>query len=285
MHNLIPKYLLELKHLIELVFFITLFSILFMNVYKPFSDTVWFSISESQNLVVMLFFYIVAVVFLLISKFILFWVKDVIRVTYIKYAIWMIGEIVVISSIYLLFTNSYFIDGQLFSVDLYWKTVFCISMILLIPYTIYTLYAANMDQKRELDRIINGEALHEHERNNDTGKQMINFHDDNGSLKLSINVGSIYYIESQDNYVKIVYKNSDKLVNYMLRCRTKNIENMVKGSTLFRCHRSFIVNETKIKLLHKDNSSINLTLDDDNLRQIPVSKSYAHRVIQRLPRN
>lgn len=55
----------------ESVAFVSLFSVLFMAIYQPFSVTTWFGFSSLYTFVITLLFYIVGVSTLIISKFLL----------------------------------------------------------------------------------------------------------------------------------------------------------------------------------------------------------------------
>ncbi|MBQ1748113.1 MAG: LytTR family transcriptional regulator DNA-binding domain-containing protein, partial [Bacteroidales bacterium] len=39
---------------------------------------------------------------------------------------------------------------------------------------------------------------------------------------------------------------------YMIRCKMKTVEDSFKGSSLVRCHRKYIVNMDKVKVLRKE---------------------------------
>jgi DNA-binding LytR/AlgR family response regulator len=51
-------------------------------------------------------------------------------------------------------------------------------------------------------------------------------------------------------------------------------ENLTKNSSLVRCHRSYIVNLDKVKVLRKTKEGIFLEMDAINTPDIPVSKTY-----------
>ena len=65
--------------------------------------------------------------------------------------------------------------------------------------------------------------------------RIINLFDHNGILRFSIKESDLYYIISQDNYVRIHSLNNGEMTSYMLRCPLKVIEKSIKGSSLIRC--------------------------------------------------
>ena len=117
---------------------------------------------------------------------------------------------------------------------------------------------------------------------NERAPRMINLHDNNGTLRLTISEESLYYLESEDNYIKVNYKHNDKIATYMLRCRTKSVEESLQGTALRRCHRSYIVNINKIQFVGEEHRMHFITLDDDSIRRIPLSKSYYESVLSSL---
>jgi DNA-binding LytR/AlgR family response regulator len=59
-----------------------------------------------------------------------------------------------------------------------------------------------------------------------------------------------------------------------LRCKPSTIEKSLEGSGMVRCHRSYIVNTGKIRFMGEEHRMHFVTLDDESIKRIPVSKSY-----------
>ena len=99
-------------------------------------------------------------------------------------------------------------------------------------------------------------------------------------MKLSVSSANLYYVESDDNYIKVWYAdNKGDLQTYMLRCRLKTVEESFAGSDLVRCHRKFIVNMQKVKVLQKIGGAYELILDNEAISPIPVTKTYIDKVL------
>lgn len=103
---------------------------------------------------------------------------------------------------------------------------------------------------------------------------LINLTDNNGNVKLSLKMENLLYIESQDNYIKVYYTNGPQLCNYMLRCKIKTVAENFEGTSLARCHRSYIVNMDRIRAIRKEKEGTLIDLDFDGASPIPVSRSY-----------
>lgn len=268
------KYLFRLDFMLSSVMFVAVFSILFMLIYSPFSMAAWFNVTEEQPMFVTIAFYIVAVATMLISKIAMRWVWQRYGISTYIYVSWLIVEAFVITWLYMGFTRV-ILPETVCTSEFTLRVFSCVVAILAIPYTIVSLYAAYRSQKEE-NAIIRY-------RDNLLGSgvaptNLINLSDEKGVVKLTIDIDSLYYMESQDNYVKVCYENDGKLHNYMLRCRTKSIEATLANTTMLRCHRSFIVNTTKINLVRNDKSNPVVVLKHPDIKPIPVSKSYYDRV-------
>lgn len=97
---------------------------------------------------------------------------------------------------------------------------------------------------------------------------------------MSIKLENLLYIEAADNYVVIHYLNGDKRTKYMLRNNLKSIEEKYKGTDLVRCHRSYMINCSNVKLIRRSTEGIMLELDADQNITVPVSKMYAENVLK-----
>ena len=261
----IPKFILNKRYLVGSVLFILSFSILFMAIYAPFSNTAWFSIDSMDKFGMTLAFYIVALSILFISKLIMSSMQDRIRFSYTKYALWIMGEVVAISLFYTYFTWIFVgtLDKPVFIIAS--KAFACVLLILLLPYTILTLYAAYKSKTEELEML-----QYELDLSNESTNiypSLVHLHD---------------YKESQDNYIKIFYENNGKLCSYMLRSRTKTIEENLAETSMVRCQRSYLVNVMKINHIKKGGKVRYIVLSHDDIKPIPVSKNYFKNLIEKI---
>lgn len=276
----LPKFLLDKRYLVGSVFFILTFSFLFMAIYSPFSMTAWFSLSNIEDLGMTIAFYLVALSIMLISKLIMYNSQSRINFTLWKYILWIMAEVIIISIFYTHFTYVFVAPVEESLLNIMTKAFGCILLIIAIPYTILTLYAAYKAKAEELQMLQYEMSLSN--ESSMTYPSLINFYDYNGTLKLTINSDSLYYMESQDNYIKIHYENSGKLCSYMLRSRTKTIEESLADTSIVRCQRSYMVNVMKINHIKKGGKARYIVLSHDDIRPIPVSKSYFKNLISKI---
>jgi DNA-binding LytR/AlgR family response regulator len=158
-----------------------------------------------------------------------------------------------------------------------------VSLILFLPYTVSWLYLSLQDKKLHLARLVQMSKYIEEENYfaiQPDKLNLIHFNDDKGTLRLSIKFNNLYYIESSDNYVNIYYENKGKIARFLLRRSLKSIEESYIDYPLARCHRSYIVNINKVKVLRKDKEGIFLDLDYMDLPDLPISKTYSEQVIK-----
>ena len=112
--------------------------------------------------------------------------------------------------------------------------------------------------------------------------RLIQFRDSQGKHKMSLSEESIFYIESQDNYVQIFYNLEGKMSSYLLRCSTQKIEENLEGTPIVRCRRSFLVNTTKIVRYGKEKGHFTITLDNPSGKTITVTPAYYRTVLTQL---
>lgn len=300
----IPKYMISRRYISVIIAFIVAFSALFMVIYKPFSLAVWFSTSDTLRFSLTILFYVAAIVVLIVSRSTMYALQDRFEISINRYVIWLMAENIAISLLYTIITLSLFPEDGLKFGTLGTRALFCVTMILAIPNGMILFYAAyrakceeleaseyQLQKLREECRRLELMTKHEKELRVEAATQaaaldrsprMINLYDNNNTLRLTISLDSLYYLESEDNYIKVHYKHNDKIATYMLRCRTKSVEEALRDTIMKRCHRSYIVNISKIRFIHDEHRLHFITLDDDSIRRLPLSKSYYESILASL---
>lgn len=272
----VPRILLRRKYLMESILFVALFSVIFMTLYRPFSDTAWFGFVPQQRLFVTLCFYLVAVAAMILSKQLMAHIFLARALTMRTYLVWLTGESVLIALIYAGFTVIFGLRGDSFDWALVGRIVLCVVLILAIPNAILILYGAYRVQTEELNLMRKRLATRQVEPEPES--RTLHFVDNNDIQRVSFEEEDIFYIESQDNYVRIYYALEGRLVSYMLRCRTQKVEEALQATSLVRCHRSYLVNTRKISHYKMEHDRAKITLSHENAKQIPVSKSYYRQI-------
>lgn len=297
----ISKYLVSRGYISSLIAIIVLFSILVLLLYDKYSVAIWFSTEDTLRFSVTMLFYIGAIVILIISRFTMYALQDRVQMTITKYTWWLLSECVIIALLYTIITVSLFPTNGVSTPMISIRAILCVSVILSVPNVMISFYAAYRSKCEELEAtqyqlqkireenvrltaINESDTRHKEQitKQSNDRPRMVNLRDNSGTLRLTINIDSLYYLESEDNYIKIHYKHNDKIATYLLRCKTKLVEQMLQGTGMVRCHRSYIVNIAKIKFVGESHRMHFITMDNDTIKQIPVSKSYYTTLLESL---
>ena len=286
MNRKLPGYLLGKYQLIGTVTFSVLFALIFLNIYIPFSETAWFGLGGSMMFVQTLVFVSSSIALLIISRMLMYQTRKLFELTYIEYVVWCFLEVASIAGVYTWITTDVIANEVLEAMmggegwTIYRRSFMYVLIALGMPYILSGMYFAIIDKNNTI-RLMNYEHVVTDETSR-TGKgmQKITLFDNSGALKMSISPENLYYIESDDNYIKVWYTDSKgQMQNYMLRCRLKTVEESFKGSGLIRCNRKYIVNLSKVSMLRKENEGYVLDLCNESIPNLPVTKTYIDSVL------
>lgn len=275
----VPKQVLQKRFLLRSVLFVSLFSMLFMSLYQPSFGftTTWFGFHSWKQTGVTALFYTVAISTLVVSKLLLFNYSRNHSVTGRRMIAWHIVEFLAIATEYYLFSVIFKL-GSVEIPQLLFRIPLCVALILAIPYSIFWFYAQYKAKKEELELF---KITHKREVM-ESNHPLIQFRDSQGKHKMSLSEDSIFYIESQDNYVQIFYDLEGKLSSYLLRCSTQKIEEDLEGTSIIRCRRSFLVNTAKIVRYGKEHGHLTITLDQPSGKTITVTPAYYRTILTQL---
>ncbi|MCI5719869.1 MAG: LytTR family transcriptional regulator [Bacteroidales bacterium] len=277
--NAIPEYLRGKYQLIGTVVFTALFSIVFLLVSIPFSHNAWFRLGNSIFFFFTLLFALGSLLLVILSKFVMYKTRTKIKMTYLGYVSWDVAEVIIICLAYTFLTVPITKIGwdqfpRILGNSLVYGTISII-----IPYIIAGMYFAINDKNKTI-RLLNYDNVVSDEALAPSQLEKVTLFDNGGVLRLSVNLDNLYYIESDDNYINVWYTDSKgELKRYMLRCRLKTVEESFRGSSLVRCHRKYIVNMQKVRILRKVKDGYELDLGNDAIKPIPISKTYSENVL------
>jgi DNA-binding LytR/AlgR family response regulator len=129
------------------------------------------------------------------------------------------------------------------------------------------LIAQPLETKKEVDGKIEEQPMQE------TTLPTIKIKGTNATEKLELNSNQFLYAEASDNYTTIHYIENELPQKALFRLTIKNLEaqtNMVE--TLFRCHKSFLVNLTQVAHISGNAQGYKLHLQNSTV-EIPVSRT------------
>jgi hypothetical protein len=275
--NPIPHYLNEKQNIIRLIVFTSLFALIFINLYSPFGADRWFDVTRAEFFTYSSLVILTGVMVVVISRIIMYHTgkKHIIKIW--EYLVWIAAEILLMSLVYSLFNKYILKDNRLFT-DLVKISVKNTSLVLLLPYSTMWLYLSWRDKKEQIERMA------EMKLSPGSLTDMIPFYDEKSTLRFSVKLENLLYLQSAENYVTICYLNKGKISKFLLRDTLKKMEESLSGSDIIRCHRSYMVNFDKVKVIRKDKAGLMLELDTPAVTDIPVSKTYVDNVMQTFSR-
>jgi hypothetical protein len=268
----IPSYQNEKQNIVRLILFTSLFALVFINMYSPFGSDKWFNVTRLQFFTYSSLIILTGVLVVVISRIIMYKVSKRHAILLWQYLAWIFAEAFSMSLSYAVFEKFILKDSRLFE-DLVKVSSRNTALVLLLPYSVLWLYFSWSDKKGQIERLAEGQSLPLNTRH------MIAFYDDKGILKFSVKRENLLYLESAENYVSICYINKDKVSKYLLRDTLKKIEETFSGTEIIRCHRSYMVNFEKVKVIRRDRDGLKLGFDDPLVNDIPVSKTYINPVM------
>jgi len=270
----IPSYLTAKTNIVRFVLFTAAFALIFINIYAPFGVETWFNVTELELFIYSSLVILLGMLVIVVSRILMLQFSRKRGLHYGEYAFWIFGEIVSMAIAYTLI-KEFFLEGTEDFLAAFKNTVQITALVILLPYAILWLYLSLQEKNRQLEKLT-------HEPREDVIHfGMIPFHDEKKVLRISLKSEDLLYLESADNYVFIHYLDHEKVNKYMIRNSLKKLEPELIKMGMVRCHRSYMVNFEKVKLIKKEKDGLNLELDVPEKLSLPVSKSYIDYIIRK----
>jgi len=265
----IPHYLIEKRNIINLILFTAFFALVFINLYAPFGSDKWFDLTKIEFFTFSSLVILLGVLVVVISRVLMYLVSKRRVITLLMFFLWIAAEIFAMALFYALFEKFALHDKREF-IHLINISARSSALVLLLPYSVSWLYLSWHDKKEQIRILAEG---------NNT-PDMIPFYDDRSVLKFSVKRDGLLYLEASENYITICYLNKGKVSKYLLRSTMKKLEENFAGTNIIRCHRSYMVNFEKVKVIRKEKEGLKLELDNPEVMDIPLSKTYLTNVMQ-----
>lgn len=277
----LPSYFLERRNVVRMIFFTTVYSLVFINIFRPFNSESWIPNGNSTNyLMYSSLMVVVGMIVISLSRLIMHYFVKKIQIGYTEYVIWLIFESFMLAAFYVFiaykvgFVENYLADTPNATLwvalfEIFRKAAINTIWMLLIPYTISLLFLSNEDLRRKLV---------ESERK-PSGK-IIQFKDAKGEMRFSTALENILYIEAEDNYVNIKYVSNNGVSDFLLRNNLKRIEKDLLNTPLLRCHRSYMINLLHVTSIKNDQNDFYLEFDTTSIKGVTLTKTYYDTVIE-----
>lgn len=276
--KVVDKYMTNKSNLVRLIVFTAIFSLCFINLYCPFDSMTWYEeMSRPKYFLISSLLVLVGILVIAFSRFLMYRFVRKHSLYYLEYAVWVVAEVFVLSACYTCMTIAVNDNLSWWSwhdvIEVFKSANINTFLVILLPYSVSWLYFSYEDKKRRLQRI-------EESMKPTKDNVVLQFRDEKGEIRFSVASNKIVYIESADNYVIINYESNNKMTNFMLRNTLKRVAHELKDTPIKRCHRSYMVNFERITALRRKNDEVNLEFDMVDIKNIPVSKTYANEMTE-----
>jgi hypothetical protein len=269
----IPSFLYEKHNIVRLILFTSLFALVFINIYSPFGADRWFKLDQLEFFTYSSMTILAGVLVVVFSRIIMYHFCKRQTLILWQYLVWIFVEVLAMALFYALFEKFILKDIREF-ITIIKVSAQHTALVLLLPYSVSWLYFSWKDKQEQIERLADIQAFSSNTRD------MLPFYDEKGILKFSIKKENLLFLEAAENYVNIYYLNKGKVSRYLLRDTLKKAEDNFAGTEIIRCHRSYMVNFEKVKVIRKDKDGLKLELDNPSVIDIPVSKTYVNSIMQ-----
>jgi hypothetical protein len=189
---------------------------------------------------------------------------------YILHTLWICAMIAVVNT----FIDKMFICPDKPLVEVIFHIIIQVGTTGIIPITIMALvFRSNLLQenlKSALSATQELEKIQQLKKEVSKNNNQVTIHTDT-SESLTFNLPDLLFIEADDNYSTVYWKNGHGLERKLLRVNLKSIENQLNNSFTIRCHRSYIVNVHAISAITGNTNGYKLQIRDSDF-SIPVSR-------------
>lgn len=241
------------------------FFLLFVVFYEPFEIKALLTMENSSFTFNVTMLFCILLVTMSITRCWLYFIGKVRSLSRIEYALWCVAE-VLIASLFMALYLSLMMDIAPPYYELVGKALKITAATCIYPY-LFTW--VGLEAKGRIDSLS--------QRNDDNS--LIRFYDEYKKLRFVIAPEAVLYIKSEDNYAQIHYLDKGKPQKFILRSSMKALEDTLKQHGLIRCHRSYFVNPSFIKIVHRnDAGQIVAELNQEGYESIPISQKYQDQI-------
>ncbi len=257
-----------------------IFVAIFLLVFQPFQD-VFFANSPFINagfgIVVSL---VLAFNHFLISKILPI---DLKKWTIGKSIAWTMYDVLAVILGVFIYKN-FWTNFDAFTWKELWKVTYSTLLLAIIPVMISTILLENWLLRRNLRRasqlqqsVQQQQPVLIQQEATSVPQDTITLYSDNKSEWIKLRPKDLILLESADNYVSIHYRENDKVQKKLLRSTLTRLEDQITIPSIFRCHRSYMVNLNQIKQVEGNSRGLQLDLLDIP-QKIPVSRKYVKAI-------
>ena len=212
-----------------------IFALLFVVFYEPFEIKSLLTMENSSFTfnVTMLFCILLAAIS--ITRSWLYFIGKFRNLSRVEYALWCIAEVLV-ASLFMALYLSLMMSSAPPYYELVGRALKITAATCVYP---YVFIWAGMEANTKIATLS--------QKSDDNS--LIRFYDEYKKLRLVIAPEAVLFIKSEDNYAQINYMDKGNPQKFILRSSMKALEDTLKQHGLIRCHRSYSVNPSFIKIV------------------------------------
>lgn len=283
----IPKSIFTISKQALVVFVMAVTTVIFITIFRPFRiyESLDFLVSqkpvhlidstEDAFYLAMTSVVLLGSLMVLCSRIIL--VKSMReKLSYRGFLLWCGLEFVVVALGITIWSSALFHPGSTGIFSLFLKVLGRTTCILFIPYVFCWLYIIIIDKASQLKAL--RESLDKDEVANQ--KAHIILYDDHNEMRLTVKREDMVMIESADNYLCVWYLNNEQIKKTMIRNTMKRVAEQLSDSCMQRCHRSYMINMDRVKILRRDKEGVFIEFGIDGVFDVPISKTYLQNITE-----
>lgn len=256
------------------VFGIALFGLIFLWTFEPYG---LYNLTTFDEKALAIGLYTGIGLLLLIFQFFLLQNIFIRKYTLGITILWIILSFLIIGTSSFIINTFLYNEGRFyFSIFIYFQGM--ILSINIIPVILFVLIHYNLTLRKRLRMAVQINSSIQNKSQNTVKGQIVVLNSENRNDKLELSLNSLLFITSVDNYIDVYYIDNriikHKLLRYSLAAIEQDNPNI---ADLFRCHKSYIVNKTKIDSITGNAAGYKLRLKDYS-DYIPISRKWNKQI-------
>jgi LytTr DNA-binding domain len=193
--------------------------------------------------------------------------------TVIKQILWLVSMLLSIALSNQIYVGWYY-NEPFIAIDffIYLKMVLSLGVFLIAGLTVSD-YIRRLMNYQNSSAILN-ERIHDFKPQNTLSE--LEICDENQKDKIKVSAGDLLFIKADDNYIEIYYLQQNQVKKTVFRNTLKAIEALVLD-TMFRCHRTYLVNLKQVNKISGNAQGYRLHFDKIE-QTIPVSREKGREI-------
>ncbi|MBQ7855518.1 MAG: LytTR family transcriptional regulator [Alistipes sp.] len=279
----VPGLIFSYRRQLGIIFWMMVAAVLFIIIFKPFNIYEKLDLQQMMEMssfitsqqdaywVALTTIVAIAAAVVTLSRLIMVRYKHYDNaLTYRWYLMWCCVEFVFVALFITICSALMFHHGYGSALRLFFDVLGRASCILSIPYSFCILYIIIIDKSLQLKAL--RESIDKEEAT--LQKSYVLFYDDRDEMRLSVKREDVILIESADNYICVWYMNNDTVKKCMIRNTMKRLTKQFEESCIRRCHRSYMINMERVKVLRRDKDGVFIEFGIEGVFDVPISRTY-----------